>query len=82
MDRLDDVKKKLKHLDKVVFIYEKGVNGFLGNDVTGIEWIYFNGNIENPERIKEVNGEFEVDYSNNTFPSHPSENFSKYKINS
>jgi hypothetical protein len=24
---------------------------FLGNDVTGIEWIYF-GNIENPERIK------------------------------
>jgi hypothetical protein len=35
MDRLDDVKKKLKHLDKVVFIYEKGVNGFLGNDVTG-----------------------------------------------
>jgi hypothetical protein len=32
-----------------------------------IEWIYFNGNIENPERIKEVNGEFEVDYSNNTF---------------
>jgi hypothetical protein len=31
-----------------------------------VEWIYFNGNIENPERIKR-NGEFEVDYSNNTF---------------
>lgn len=81
MDRLDDIKKKLKHLDKVVFIYEKGVNGFLGNDVTGIEWIYFNGNIENPERIGKVNGKLEVDYANNTVSTHPSENFSKYIIN-
>jgi hypothetical protein len=27
MDRLDDVKKKLKHLDKVV-LFMRGVNGF------------------------------------------------------